>query len=293
MYVVMGANGRAGGETARALIEQGHSVRVVVRRAEQGNSWKALGAEVAIADLDDVSSIASALKGASGAFVLNPTPPGGDPFARTKHVGSALADAAKLAGLPKLVALSSIGAQHAEKTGIIATLHQFETLLDEAAAAVLFLRSAYFIETWSDVVEVAQSGALPTFIPPDQNIPMVSTFDVGRTAANLLAENWTGKRVVEVSGPSDYSANDVARTFAQVLNRPIDTTYVPPAERAALLASEGVDFQVGKALLGMYEAIEAGRFQRAGHVEQRTGTFSMQAAIARILELHGATAGPQ
>ena len=40
MHVVFGANGRAGGETARALIERGEAVRVVLRRAEQGGPGK-------------------------------------------------------------------------------------------------------------------------------------------------------------------------------------------------------------------------------------------------------------
>lgn len=35
MHVVFGANGRAGGETARALMANGEPVRVVVRRREQ------------------------------------------------------------------------------------------------------------------------------------------------------------------------------------------------------------------------------------------------------------------
>ena len=49
MHVVFGANGRVGGETARALIERGEPVRVAVRRPEQGEPWKALGADVAVA----------------------------------------------------------------------------------------------------------------------------------------------------------------------------------------------------------------------------------------------------
>lgn len=47
MHVVFGANGRAGGETARALIERGAAVRVVLRRREQAAPWEALGVEVA------------------------------------------------------------------------------------------------------------------------------------------------------------------------------------------------------------------------------------------------------
>lgn len=38
MYVVLGANGRAGGEVARALIAGGEAVRVVLRRKEQGEN---------------------------------------------------------------------------------------------------------------------------------------------------------------------------------------------------------------------------------------------------------------
>ncbi|TIU87402.1 MAG: NmrA family protein, partial [Mesorhizobium sp.] len=53
MHVVFGANGRAGGETARALMADGEPVRVVVRRPEQGKAWAALGAEVAVASLDN------------------------------------------------------------------------------------------------------------------------------------------------------------------------------------------------------------------------------------------------
>ena len=65
MYVVLGANGRAGGEAARALIERGEAVRVVVRHPEQGAKWTALGAEMAIASIEDADAMADALKGAS------------------------------------------------------------------------------------------------------------------------------------------------------------------------------------------------------------------------------------
>lgn len=74
MHVVFGANGRAGGETARALMSDGEPVRVVVRRPEQGKAWAALGAEVAVASLDNAEQVSAALKGATAAFLLNPPP---------------------------------------------------------------------------------------------------------------------------------------------------------------------------------------------------------------------------
>lgn len=284
MYVVLGANGRAGGETARALIEDGAAVRVVLRRAEQAAPWRARGAEVAIASIDDTDDLAEAFAGATGAFLLNPPPVSGDPYARTQQVGTALAAAVRRAGLPRAVVLSSIGAQHASGTGIIATLNHIEALLDGAAPSVVFLRPGYFVESWGEVAEtVVAQGVLPTFIEPDHATPMVSTIDVGRAAAALLRESGTGRRVVELSGPRDWSAIDVAAAFAEVLGRPVTPAFVPPPARAALLAGQGVPAEVADALLGMYEGIANGRVERDAASEQRRGTVDLKTAVARLV----------
>jgi uncharacterized protein YbjT (DUF2867 family) len=284
MYVVLGANGRAGGETARALIEDGAAVRVVLRRPEQGAPWRARGAEVAIASIDDAEALAEAFAGAAGAFLLNPPPVSGDPYARAQQVGAALAAAVRRAGLPRAVVLSSIGAQHATGNGVIATLNRIEALLDGAAPAVIFLRPGYFVESWGEVAEVvAAQGALPTFIEPGHATPMVSTIDVGRAAAALLRETGTGRRVVELSGPRDWSAADVAAAFADVLKRPVTPAFVPPPARAALLAGQGIPAEVADALLGMYEGIADGRVARDADSEQRRGTVDLKTAVARLV----------
>lgn len=284
MHVVLGANGRAGGETARALIERGEAVRVIVRRPEQGKKWTALGGEVAVANIEDADAMADALRGASAAFLLNPPPVSGDPYARTDELGSALAEAVRRAQLPKAVVLSSIGAQHASGTGVIVTLNRFEAWLDGVAPATAFLRSGYFVETWSEVAEtVLSQSVLPTFLEPSQKIPMVSTIDVGRAAAALLREDWTGKRLVALSGPEDWSANDVAAAFAEVLDRPVKSLFVSPEQRAALLSREGVPAEVANALLGMYVGIANGLFTRQSEREHRRGTTSLTAAIERAV----------
>ncbi|APO76815.1 NAD-dependent nucleoside-diphosphate-sugar epimerase protein [Rhizobium etli 8C-3] len=286
MYVVLGASGRVGGEAARALIECGAAVRVVLRRQEQGERWAALGAEVAVASIEDANAMADALKGASGAFLLNPPPLKGDPYARTEILGAALADAARRAHLPKAVVLSSIGAQHASGTGVIATLNRFEALLGGVAPATTFLRSGYFIETWSEVAEtVISESVLPTFLDPAQKVPMVSAMDVGHAAAALLCEEWAGNRIVELGGPKDWSAGDVAAAFAEVLGRPIKSLLVPSEQRAALLSQEGVPAEVANALLGMYVGIANGLFMRQNESEHRRGATSLTEALERVVSL--------
>lgn len=284
VHVVFGANGRAGGETARALIERGETVRVVVRQPQHGEPWKAVGAEVAVASINDVDAVSEALTGATAAFLLNPPPVDGDPFAQAAETGAALAEVVRRARLPKAAILSSIGARHASGTGVIATLHQIEAALTGIAPATVFLRSGYFVETWSEVAEpAAAEGIVPTFLEPDQKIPMVSTMDIGRVAAGLLCENWTGTRIVELGGPEDSSARDVAMAFAAILGRPVVPIFVPPEQRAAVLAETGLPAPVADAFLGMYEGIAGGRFVREEGSEHWRGTVPLTAAIKRMV----------
>ena len=284
MYVVFGAGGRAGGETARSLLARGAEVRVVLRRADQADTWLAKGADVALADMTDPDAVATALRGASAAFLLNPPPVSGDPWVATEAIGSALARGARAAGLPKAVVLSSVGAQHATGTGVIGTLNRIEALLSDIAPATVFLRPGYYVETYGEVVSaIVDDGVLPTFTEPDLRIPMVSTIDVGRVAEDLLAESWTGERIVKLGGPADWSARDVAEAFAAVLGRPIQPAFVPEADRPAVYADAGVPREVADALLGMYVGLANGRVAQESGRESRRGTTALETAVARLV----------
>lgn len=292
MYVVLGANGRAGGETARALIGLGKSVRVVLRRPEQAEKWTKLGADVAIGSIDEVPSLAGALRDASGAFLLSPAPVSDDPYRRGEEIGGALAEAVRQSRLQKVVALSSVGAQHETGTGIIATLNSLERHLDGIAPSTTFLRPGYFVETWGEVASAAVAdGILPSFLEPSQKIPMVSTIDVGRFAARLLSDDFSGKRLVELRGPRDWSANEVAAAFSSVLGRPVETAFVPPEARPEALAREGVPPEIADALLGMYDGIASGRVEHEEGTEHRRGSVTLAEAVERIVRRLGEDAG--
>jgi uncharacterized protein YbjT (DUF2867 family) len=284
MYVVFGASGRAGGETARSLLAKNLEVRVVLRRPKHSADWRARGADVAIANLEDADAVASALRGAAGAFLLNPPPVSGDPYRTAEIIGRALAQGAKQAGLPKAVVLSSVGAQHAAGTGVISTLHQMETLLANVAPRTAFLRPGYYVEAWSEVIDAVVAGSvLPTFIEPDLKIPMVSTLDVGQAAARLLQETWSGNRIVELGGPDDWSARDVALAFSRVIGRPIDPQFVPEAGRKDIYLQAGLGEEVADALLGMYDGIATGKVAWARDHETWRGATSLVAAVARLV----------
>lgn len=117
MYVVTGITGRVGGITGRALLDVGLPVRAVVRDATKGVAWKERGCQVALADMNDAPALAAALTRVNGVFVL--IPPIFDPtpgFPEVRAIIAAVTTAIETAKPPKVVCLSTIGAQAMHRT---------------------------------------------------------------------------------------------------------------------------------------------------------------------------------
>jgi NAD(P)H dehydrogenase (quinone) len=69
---------------------------------------------------------------------------------------------------------------------------------------------------------------------------MVAAKDVGRVAADLIQEDWSGTRVVELEGPSRISPHDLADAFAQVIGKPVRAVPVPHESWDQLFRSQGM-----------------------------------------------------
>lgn len=256
-YVVFGVTGRTGAAAADALLRSGHSVRVVVRDSAKGRSWAERGAEIAVADLTDLASMAAALSQVQGAYVVCPQHYNReDLFERADLIADTTARAAVAADVPRLVALSSVGADRESGTGWIRMNRMFEQRLGETGVSTIFLRAAYFMENWMPMVgQAMRTGTLPTFLaPPQRPLPMVATVDVGSTAATLLQEERTGTCIVTLSGPKDYTPNDVAAIVSATLEKPVDVAVLPEAEWPKALA----DAHFSKAALAGFTEMTRG-----------------------------------
>jgi NAD(P)H dehydrogenase (quinone) len=211
MFAITGVTGKVGGAVANRLLAQGHQVRAVVRDAEKGRSWSALGCDVAIANVEDATALTKAFHGVEGVFLM--TPPNYDPepgFPETHKAAAAIRQAIEVSRPGKVVFLSTVGAQVAEHN-LLNNSKITEDMLRTTSIPIAFLRAAWFMENAAWDVEAARKGVIPSFLQPlDHRIPMVATGDIARTAAELLGEAWTGVRIVELEGPRRYSANDIA-----------------------------------------------------------------------------------
>jgi uncharacterized protein YbjT (DUF2867 family) len=242
MFAITGVTGQVGAVVARNLLAAGKDVRAVVRDAAKGAVWAAQGCEVQLAEMHDAAALQRAFTGAEAVFVLLPSnfDPSPD-FAESKRLIATLRSALEAARPGKVVCLSTVGAQ-ATQPNLLNQLQLLEQALGTLPMPVAFLRAAWFIENFAwDVGAARETGVIPSFLQPlDRAVPMVATADIGRTAAEMLQQQWQGARIVELEGPQRLSPNDIAAGFARALGTQVQAQVVPRADWEALFLAQGM-----------------------------------------------------
>src|SRR5262249_8934202 len=117
-----------------------------------------------------------------------------------------------------------------------------ETALRKLPLPLTILRPAWFIDNaaW-DVASARETGLIHSFLSPtDKAFPMVAAKDVGRVAADLIQEHWTGIRVVELEGPCRVTPNELAAAFASAIGKPVRAVPVPRESWDRLFRSQGM-----------------------------------------------------
>lgn len=242
MFAIAGVTGRVGGAAARALLKAGHPVRAVLRDPAKAAAWKALGADIAVADFGDPAALARAFEGAQGAFLMVPPNFAPEPgFPEARAAVAAQVAAVRSAGVPRVLALSSVGGHRPHGLGLITQARLLEEALREQPFATAILRPGWYMENsaW-DIEPARETGEMASFLAPaDRPYPMVATADIGRVAAEVLPQRWGGRRVIEIAGPKRYSQNEVAALLGAALGRNVTLRAIPSDRWETLFKSQG------------------------------------------------------
>lgn len=260
MYVILGATGNTGSSVAETLLSKKQPVRVIVRSADKGAAWKAKGAEVAVASLDDVPALVKTFEGATGVYLMVPPNYGATAWLSDQHARmDRAAEAVKKSGISHVVFLSSIGGQLPEGTGPIRAVHYGERKLADAVAHITILRPPYFMENWAPAIGAAKAqGLLPTFIAPSAKIPMIATKDIGRIGAEQLLAGGRGRRVLELAGPEEYSPDQTAEALGTILGKKVAAQHAPLSAVVPTFKSFGFSDEAAKLFEEMYASFSTG-----------------------------------
>lgn len=259
MFAVIGITGNVGGAVADTLLQHGKQVRGIVRNVAKAQAWKDKGVELVSADYDD--NLTAAFTGVEGIFAMIPpnlTPEPGFPDSLARI--AAVKKAVMAAKPPRAVFLSSIGSEKSSGLGLITPTHILEQELGSTGIPSTFLRPGSFMENIVHSIPAARAtGQYFAFYQPMEHaFPLVATEDIGRVAGETLLQTWQGNRIIEISGPSYYSSNDVAAALEKALGQPIAGVAIPRETWVDMMAQNGLPADRSGAYIELLDSFNSG-----------------------------------
>ena len=285
MYVILGATGNTGSVAVKRLLQRGEKVRAVGRDAYKLRQLLELGAETVNADVYDVGTLRKAFEGAKAAYLLLP-PRAKDPdlLGSGDRMSTAIAEAIKASGISHVVLLSSIGAQHPNKTGPIQALYTFEQKLKQVANLnVLSLRPGPFMENFLMLIPLVQSmGFLAGGIDSELKMPMIATRDIGEAAAIAMHKlDFSGFSIRELQGQRDISHNEAAAAIGAAIGKPkLSYKHFPAFLVEQGMKQMGIPGKTAALMSEMNEAANDGRLKPQEERSERNTTPTTSEAWA-------------
>lgn len=281
LVTITGATGHIGGAIAERLLKDGHRVRCIGRSKEKLAPLTSKGAEVSIGDQSDSAFLTEAFKGADAVFaMIPPNPAAPNMRADQRNFANSIAEAVKNAGVKRVVALSSLGAEHESGTGPIAGLREFEDLLKTVPdLSVVALRPTYFMENFLySIPMIKDAGFIGGSVLGGVELPMIATRDIAEVAAEYLAEpTFDGFTVRELLGPADLTFLKATSILGAAIGKP-DLPYVEFSKedyRKGLLDA-GFSESVADSYLEMENAMNEGLIRGPARSEANTAPTTLE-----------------
>ena len=247
IVTVVGASGTLGSEIIRALLKKGARVRAMVRATSDRTKLESLGVtEFVVADLMDVTSLqraltaeprAEAVVASAAGFTAHSARTKGD-HSRTDTEGYRnLVDAAKNAGVPRVILISILACDKAPDVPHFSQKLVTEKYLAEKRQPYLALRAGAFLDRAQDVVaQRVRKGVFPDIVP-GVALDMIYSPDLARYAADAALDLPASalNQSVDVRCNVPATGPMVAAAFSRVLGRQVVAKPVIPPVFVAML----------------------------------------------------------
>jgi uncharacterized protein YbjT (DUF2867 family) len=247
-------SGKVGQELVAILKKRGAVLRLGARSVDKARAAFP-GLEVVPLDHADPATHASAMQGMEAAYLASP---GDFPSAPERS----LVDAARKAGVRRVVKLAAMGVEHSDNP-----LRQVEEHLRASGIAFTFLHPTWFMQNFSTGLAGAIKSGTLAEPAADGKTAFIDTRDIAAVAAAALLEPGHDGKTHTLTGSELLSRADVARALSQELGRTI--TYLPVSDEQFRAAVKGVLSPSYTELMShLYATV------RAGQTAVKTGTVA-------------------
>lgn len=267
MIAITGVTGKLGRVVVEDLLTRVPATELVAvaRTPEKAADLAARGVDVRAGDYDDPASLRAAFAGVD--VLLLVSSPDTTPGVRPVQHGNAI-DAAKAAGVGRIVYTSAVGAENGE--GFLADHTATEKLLQASGVPHTILRNTFYMDLLVNpgLRDVVAAGEL---VGADNGVPvnLVTIRDFGLAAAATLTGEEHAGAVYELRGRL-WTLADLAATLTDVTGTPVTYRAVPldavgPLAfvhgliAGGLFSQESPDLEklLGRPATTMREAVEA------------------------------------
>ncbi len=239
MILVVGATGHVGGQVARRLLDRRRPVRVLVR---EGSAYEALvsaGAEPAVGDLKDPSSLAAACAGAEAVVTTaNSAGRGGDDNPETVDLqgNRNLIEAARDADVGRFVFTSALVPDVWQSHPFMAAKLATEEYLRTSSLEYTVVRPAMFMDVWVALpvlMGLEAAGAALVAGEGRRRHSFIAAADVAQFLAVAVDHPAAPNAFVELGGPEALSWLEVVQRCEAVLGQPVPVRSLSAGDEVA------------------------------------------------------------
>ncbi|QGY42712.1 NAD(P)H-binding protein [Maribellus comscasis] len=226
--VVTGSLGHISKPLTQELVQKGHSVTVISRKAERIKAIETLGAQAAIGTMEDVGFLTTAFNGADVVYVMEALAYGSffdknlDFIEANTQMGLNYKQAIDQSGVKQVVHLSSIGAHTNKGTGILKFHYNVENILKELPdnVAIKFMRPVgFYYNMYQYIQSIKTQGAIIQNYGGDEKEPWVSPLDIAAVIAEEIELPFEGRKIRNIAS-DEVSPNEIAGTLGEAIGKP-------------------------------------------------------------------------
>jgi NAD(P)H dehydrogenase (quinone) len=273
--LVTGASGQLGRLVLEQLLElKAARIIATTRTPEKLASFAARGVEVRKADFDSAESLARAIEGAHPLLLISTGHlfPEGLRLRQHRAAVKAAADARV-----RHVLYTSGPSPYPTPAGSLINDHYWtEQALAASPLEWTILRHHLYTETLVGALATALKHGELASSAGDGGNNYVTRVDCARADAAALASDWSGRRILDVTGPGPVTQAELASIASELTGRPLRYKKLSREEHAKLLAGAGLPPFVIDAVLGFNQAAARGYHEvNAPTVAELTGHAPM------------------
>lgn len=283
-FLIAGAGGRHGATgnlAARQLLARKLPVRAFVFRAdERSEHLAALGAEIVVGDLHDITTVRVAMRDVARAYFTYPFVEG------LLEAATIFATGAKDAEVEAIVNMSQITAREDHPSPAARQHWLAERVLDWSGIGVTHLRPPFFLENFLTLAAKTVCAESKIFLPYGQgkHAPVCGE-DLARVIVGVLVapKPHQGKTYIP-TGPRSLSMNEMTAIFGRVLDSRVEYIDLPVERWAQILAQLELPPYLIEHLRHVAEAHQRGEFDAQTDVVQKIGGASPKSLETFIAE---------